>query len=168
MTQALVNANVPMPSLNRRIWQVLKDKGEATAASLARTLGVSQSSVSSMCSRMLRRKMLEHRTQTVKTRVGHGWGERKVSLYRVPPGMLEFELLPEPADHDQPRRGRGRPRVVVPATYGAPVVVGEVPRAETTAKVRQQEDVLDLVAHLRLSELRALQVRLNEIFKETA
>lgn len=169
MTQALVDAGIPVPPLSRRVWHMIRDQGEMNCSQLSRISGEPMQRVSDVCGKMVKRGMLKARYIEVRGRTGKGWGVRQVTHYSIPSNMKAYELLPMPKGTrpaQAPTQALTTKPVELPIQFvhaEVTVPVDDTPRIQEARPVADQHP-LEAVGHLTLNQLRALNNALDKLF----
>lgn len=166
MKRALKLAGVPMPGLNPRIWQWIKDNGSQSAVQVANALSEPAGDMSSRLGMMYNRGMLlrkeEHKPGT----------NSKYYSYSAPAKMKVYELLPfteegkkRIAEHrhalkkEQTKEPSGM--VVAGTAHLPPPVVQPI---EPAPQASVEDEIETLLGRMSVAHGFKLFIRLREMF----
>ncbi len=156
---ALKQAGVSVPSQQERVWRVIKDHPGITAKRISSITNIDQAQVSSYCSLMLARKMLEVAYIPMHLRLGRGHGIKNVSTFKVT--QQQYEVLPKVEAEKEVVKGKGQcseVKIIHPTT---PV---EQQKAPQIAKRESEEHWKADVESMTVAEARALYNVLHKMF----
>lgn len=162
LTTALTSTPLKPKTQIERIWGWVKDHPDQSTKRILLELKLSKNNVSSLVSQMVKRKMLSVRQETDRL------GTR--SVFRVPEGMREFELLPSPKSQ---KSSKVEPQVSRPFILPKLEVVQHVtpPKAEVALPVQMHgeepqlpQSPTELVESLTVAKARELYSILHKLF----
>lgn len=156
---ALKQAGVSVPSQQERVWRVIKDHPGITAKRISSITKIDQSQVSSYCSVMLARKMLEVTYVPMHMRLGRGHGMKNVSTFKVT--QQKYEVLPKVEAEKEVIKGKGQCSEVKIIHPEAPVQQQKAPQI---AKRESEEHWKADVEAMTVAEARALYNVLHKMF----
>lgn len=151
MTQALKDAGVALPPMNRRIWQWLYDKhGGYTSAEPATALNLPPNTVAAILADMDTRGMVRAGASTRMTKTKQG--RRPKEWFAV---GNKFELLPVKQEFKVPTLAQMRKQSLGPVPATVPT---------TTSQPAAPAPAINVEDGMTLAEARALYLRLHKIF----
>lgn len=170
MADKLKEAGVKVPSVQERVWRIVRDNpGGIMASRVADILdpsgGRRANSASTLLSQMEARKMVSSRVEHRRVPGPRGsMIERGVKVYTT--AMREYEILPMPRKETAATRAMDATKAVVAQVKAspppAPVPTTVMPKPPTINGMR------DFVESMTIAEARAMWVELNKMFGEKA
>ena len=169
MAEKLKEAGVKVPSVQERVWRIVRDNpGGITAARVTDILGASVSGgsgVSSLLSQMEARKMVRSRKEMRRVTGPRGSVvERGVNVYVT--DMREYEILPLRRKETAATRAMDATKAVVAQVKAAPTPTTVI--ASQLRKTPTVNEAEEFVERLTIAEARAVFGVLNKMFGEKA
>ena len=155
-------AGMVLPSLNARIWRLLKDKPMQTSSTLAMTLRDSHKNISSVVGLLVKRKNVQATMVELRVASGNGPVMRKVAHYSAL--GEKWELLPMPLEFRKPKK---KERLAVEAAKLAEgCAVGEVltEQGALPSTPTPPAPSFTNIDHLTILEARKLYKQLHKMF----